>query len=108
LFEALCERDFKIYAESNGDKLFHYQDYNDNEIDAIIEMVEGTWGAFEIKLGTNQIDVAAGNLLRIKANIEKNPKRRPPKSLCLISGLSHAAYTHPDGVFVVPITALKD
>lgn len=107
LFEALCVRDLKIYAEAIDAKVFHYQDYNNNEIDAVVEMRDGSWGAFEIKLGANQIDDAAQNLLRIKESIEKDPKGKPPKVLCIICGLSNAAYTRPDGVRVVPITALK-
>lgn len=108
LFEALCERDLRIYAESNDAKLYHYQDYNDNEIDAVVEMPDGSWGAFEIKLGANQLDAAAEKLLKIKSGIEKDPKGKPPKILCIVCGLSNAAYVRPDGVIVVPITALKD
>lgn len=108
LFEALCERDLKIYADTFDAKLFHYQDYYGNEIDAVVEMPDGSWGAFEIKLGANQLEAAAQNLLRIKNSIEKDPKGKPPKTLCIICGLSHAAYLRPDGVFVVPITALKN
>ena len=65
LFEALCERDLKIYAETFDAKLFYYQDYYGNEIDAVVEMPDGSWGAFEIKLGANQLDSAARNLLQI-------------------------------------------
>ena len=57
LFEALCEHDLRIYAEAFGGKLFHYQDYQEKEIDAVVEDPNGEWGAFEIKLGANQIDV---------------------------------------------------
>ena len=78
LFEALCERDLKIYAESFGGKLYHYQDYLGKEIDAVIEMPDGSWGAFEIKLGANSIDEAADNLTSIKKAFEKDPKGRPP------------------------------
>ncbi|MFA5546505.1 MAG: DUF4143 domain-containing protein [Sphaerochaetaceae bacterium] len=108
LFEALCERDLNIYAEANDAKLFHYQDYQDNEIDAVVEMPNGSWGAFEIKLGAHQLDDAAEKLLRIKSTIESEPKGRPPKILGVICGLSNAAYIRPDGVHVIPITALKD
>ena len=107
LFEALCERDLKIYAESFNAKLFHYQDYDNNEIDAIIELDDGRWCAFEIKLGANQIDSAAENLLSIKKKIEKNGGI-VPSVMCVISGLSNAAYQRDDGIFVVPITALKN
>lgn len=108
LFEALCERDLKIYAESFGASLYHYQDYDNKKIDAVIELSNGEWCAFEIKLGANQIDEAAKNLLDINKKIEKDPKGKPAKVLCVICGLSNAAYKRPDGVYVVPITALKN
>lgn len=108
LFEALCERDLKIYAETFGASLYHYQDYSGREIDAVIEMPDGSWCAFEIKLGANQIDAAAENLLKIQKEIQNDPKGRPPKVLCVLCGLANAAYQRPDGVYVIPLTALKN
>ena len=107
MFEAMCERDLKIYAESFGASVYHYQDYRNREIDAVIELDDGRWCAFEIKLGANQIDAAAANLVSIRDDIAKEEKGVPPSILCVISGMSNAAYRRPDGVFVVPITALK-
>lgn len=107
LFEALCERDLKIYAESFDAELYHYQDYNNNEMDAVIAMPDVKWCGFEIKLGANQIDMAAENLIKIKNEI-KASGGIAPDSLCVICGLSNAAYQRPDGVFVVPITALRN
>jgi uncharacterized protein len=107
LFEALVEHDLKIYAESFGANIFHYQDYNNKEIDAVIEMSDGRWCAFEIKLGANQIDKAAASLVALKDSIESN-KGITPSVLCVICGMSNAAYVREDGVFVVPITALKN
>lgn len=106
LFEALCERDLRIYAESFGGELYHYQDYRNQEIDAVIEMPDGSWAAVEIKLGANQIDSAAENLLKIKGNIE-SAGGKGPSSLIVLCGLSAAAYQRPDGVYVVPLTAIK-
>ena len=108
LFEALCERDLKIYAESFGGSLYHYQDYQGREIDAVIELPDSQWCAFEIKLGANQIDDAAQNLLDIKKAFESDPKGKPPAVLCVLCGMANAAYQRPDGVYVVPITALKN
>lgn len=108
LFEALCERDLRIYAASFGAHLYHYQDYKNQEIDAVVELPDGQWCAFEIKLGANQIDVAAENLLTIQKQFEADPKGKPPAVLCVLCGLTNAAYQRPDGVFVVPLTALKD
>lgn len=107
LFEALVERDLKIYAESFGARLFHYQDYANREIDAIVELNNHEWCAFEIKLGANQIDEAAENLVKIGKSVGEM-KKKPPKILCVICGLSNAAYKRDDGVFVVPITSLKN
>ncbi len=106
IFESLCEHDLKIYAEYNGAKLFHYRDEKGNEADAIIEFPNGEWGAFEIKLGANQVDDAAKELLKIKKIMDKESDN-PPKVLCVICGMSNMAYKREDGVFVVPITALK-
>ncbi len=107
LFESLCERDLRIYSDSFDAKLYHYQDYNNREIDAVIELSDGKWCAFEIKLGANQIDKAAECLLNLKKSIEEEGGIAP-SVLCVICGLSNAAYIRDDGVFVVPITALKD
>lgn len=106
LFEAMVERDLKVYADSFNAKCYHYQDYQDKEIDCVIELEDGDWCAFEIKLGANQIEKAANDLLNLKKQImEENGKA--PSVLCVICGLSNAAYKRPDGVYVVPITALK-
>lgn len=107
LFEALCERDLRIYAESFGAALYHYQDYRNREIDAVVELSDGRWCAFEIKLGANQIDAAAKNLLDIQREMTADPKGKPPVVLCVLCGMSNAAYRRADGVFVVPPTALK-
>ena len=108
LFEALCERDLRIYAESFGGALYHYRDYSGREIDAVITLPDNRWCAFEIKLGANQIDAAAAGLLAVMREIEEDPKGKPPAVLCVICGMSNAAYRRPDGVLVVPITALKN
>ncbi len=106
LFEALCERDLWIYARYIGGRLLHYRDANGMESDAIVEMEDGTWGAFEIKLGANKMDEAAENLLKFRRKMEKHGADRMPSVLCVICGLSEYAYRREDGVYVVPITML--
>ena len=106
LFEAMVERDLKIYADSFNAKCYHYQDYQNKEIDSVIELENGEWCAFEVKLGANKIEEGAQNLLNIKKEIEKEGGK-VPSVLCVICGLSNAAYKRPDGVYVVPITPLK-
>jgi len=107
MFEALCERDLRIYAESFGANLYHYQDYKNGEIDAVIELENGDWCAFEIKLGANKIEEGAANLKAICAGIEKDGGKLPA-ICCVICGMTNAAYRREDGVFVVPLTALKN
>ncbi len=106
LFESLVERDLYSYSECFNAKLYHYQDYKNNEIDAVIELENGEWCGFEIKLGANQIDAAASNLVKINNQIIKEVGK-PAKALCVICGLSNAAYKRQDGVYVVPITSLR-
>ena len=106
LFEAMVERDLKIYADSFNAKCYHYQDYQDKEIDSVLELENGEWCAFEIKLGANQIEKAAKDLISIKEQIKKE-NGKEPSVLCVICGLTNVAYKRPDGVYVVPITTLK-
>lgn len=106
LFEALCERDLKLYAQALGGQLYHYQDYKNNELDAVVQLPDGRWGAFEIKLGAHQIDEAAEKLVKMQSLFKQN-QGLDPTVLCVICGMSNAAYKRPDGVYVVPITSLK-
>ena len=105
LFEGMCERDLQIYAEANGGNLFHYNDGR-REIDAIVEMPDRRWGAFGIKVGTNRIDSAAENLIRTTERMEEF--HSSPSFLCVLCGTESAAYRREDGVYVVPITRLKN
>lgn len=107
LFEAMVERDLKIYADSFDAKCYHYQDYLNREIDSVIELENGEWCAIEIKLGVNAIESAAKNLVNIRDSI-KESNGKEPSILCVICGMTNAAYRRPDGVYVVPITALKN
>ena len=106
LFEALCVRDLRVYANAFGAELYHYQDYKNHEIDAVIELPDKRWCAIEIKLGANQIEKAAENLLKINAAI-RDTNGQPASCLMVVCGLSNAAYQRPDGVYVLPITMLK-
>lgn len=106
LFEALCIRDLRIYADYHGTSVYHYSDEDNNEADAIIQLNDGRWGMFEIKVGFNQVDAAANGLISLKEKFYRETKSEPA-FLCVICGMSMAAYKRPDGVFVVPVTALK-
>ena len=71
-------------------------------------MNDGRWCAIEIKLGANQIDSAAENLIRIYNEMKEDPKAVLPSYMCIVCGLSNAAYQREDGIYVIPLTALKD
>lgn len=103
MFEGMCYRDLCVYAESLNGKVYQYRDGNGLEIDNIIELKNGDFGAFEVKLGANQIDDAAKNLIKFSKNVSKKPK-----VLCVIVGDLNSAYRRDDGVYVVPIGLLKD
>ena len=106
LFEALVERDLRIYCEGMNADLMHYQDYGNRELDAVVEMESGAWAAVEIKIGVNQEEDAAARLVALRDEMKADPKGKPPESLVLIVGMSSAAYRRPDGVIVVPVGCL--
>ncbi len=105
-FEAMCERDLDIYIRSMGGRLFHYRDHNNREVDAVAELRDGRYALFEIELGTREIDDAAENLIRIREIWQGKGVDRMPEFMCVICGMSNAAYRRNDGIYVVPITAL--
>ncbi len=104
LFESLAIRDLRIYAEANDGKVFHYRDSRGLEIDAIAEYPDGTWGAFEIKLGIGAADDAAINLLKLAAKIDTE-KVKAPSALTVITG-NGFAHRRKDGVNVVPLSVM--
>lgn len=106
LFESLCVHDLKAYATVFDGKVTHYLDGNGNEIDAVVEHPDGRWGAFEIKTGAHEIDDGADSLLRIDNIVRNQENGRPPAFLCVICGMTNAAYRRDDGVYVIPPTAL--
>ncbi len=107
MFESLCVRDLKIYAESLGGSVFHYRDATGREADAIVEMPDGRWGAFEVKTRLNKSEEGAKSLKRMADYVESKGWRKP-EFLCVLCGESPVAFTRPDGVHVVPVTSLKD
>ena len=106
LFEALCVRDLRIYSDYHRAQVYHYSDEKNNEVDAIIELEDGRWGMFEIKIGFNQVEDASQKMLTMRDRFV-NESKLEPTFMCVICGMANAAYKRPDGVFVIPITALK-
>lgn len=106
LFESLCDRDLRIYAEAIDGQVFHYRDGSGLEADAVIALNDGRWAAVEVKLGSKEIDEAAGHLLKLKDKVNTE-KMREPSFLMILTG-TEVAYRREDGVYVVPLGCLKD
>jgi predicted AAA+ superfamily ATPase len=106
LFEALCARDIRIYAQRNDGDVFHYRDKTGLEADMIVQLRDGRWGAIEVKLGNKQIEEAANNLLKLKEKIDTD-KMCEPSFLLILTGGQYA-FRRKDGVLVVPIGCLKN
>ena len=106
LFEALCARDLRVYAQRNDGDLFHYRDKTGLEVDMIVQLRDGRWGAVEVKLGNRQIEEAASNLLKLKERIDAD-KMREPSFLLILTGGQYA-FRRKDGVLIVPVGCLKN
>ncbi len=104
LFESLVTHELRVYAQANDAKVYHYHDSNGLEIDAIIQKYNGDWCAFEIKLGTGQIEGAAASLNKF-VSILNDKKVTAPKSLNIITGTG-ISYTRNDGVNVISLASL--
>lgn len=102
LFESLCIRDLRIYAAMHGGSVFHYRDTSGLEVDAIVELPTGSWGAFEVKLGGEEnVAQAASNLLKMKDKISTSRQQDLGALVVLTAG--ETSYTRDDGVHVVPL-----
>ena len=104
LFESLATHELRVYAQANDAKVYHYRDSSSLEVDAIVQKYSGEYAAFEIKLGTGQIDVAAANLTKFAAVIDTT-KTQAPQSLNIITGTG-ISYTRADGINVISLSSL--
>lgn len=108
LFETLCIRDLRIYADSISGEVYHYRDKDGQECDAVIHLRNGKYGLIEIKLGGDTlIEEGARNLKAMEAKIDTD-KMNTPSFLMVLTGVGNYAYRRKDGVFVVPISSLKN
>lgn len=105
LFEAMCMRDLKIYAAALEAQVLHYRDGEGLECDAVILLPSGDYGLIEIKLGGEQEEIAAANLLKLESLLVE--KGSMPVFKMILTGGNYS-YLRDDGVYVVPITMLKD
>ena len=106
LFESLAVRDLRVYAQPLGFDTFHYHDSDELETDIVIQGLDGTWAAFEVKLnsGPRQIEEAATALKRLQGKAHK--RRANQLALMAVVTATKTAYMRPDGVAVIPLTTL--
>ena len=108
LFETLCIRDLRVYAESIKGKVYHYRDANDLECDAVIHLRNGSYGLIEIKLGGDHlINDGVETLKKLESRIDIT-KMKNPSFLLVLTATGKYAYRREDGVYVVPIGCLKN
>ena len=108
LFETMCIRDLRIYAESLDGEIMHFRTKENLECDAVIHLRNGNYGLAEIKLGGEKlIEEGARNLKKIRSLLDTT-KMKEPSFLMVITGTTPYAYKREDGVYVVPIGCLRN
>lgn len=108
LFESLCIRDLRIFADTLGGTVYHYRDKTGLECDAVLHLRNGSYGLIEIKLGGDRlVEEGAQTLLSLTKKIDTT-KMKAPSFLMVLTGTSHYAFRREDGVLIVPICCLKD
>ena len=108
LFETLCIRDLRVFADSLNGEVYHYRDRDGQECDAVAHLGNGKYGLIEIKLGGDRlIEEGAKSLKAMEAKIDTD-KMNAPSFLMVLTGTGDYAYRRQDGVYVVPIGCLKN
>ena len=108
IFETLCVRDLRVYADSLNGDVFHYRDKDGQECDAVIHLRNGKYGLIEIKLGGDKlIEDGANNLKKMESKIDLE-KMGKPSFLMVLIGVGDYAYRRSDGIYIVPIGCLKN
>ena len=106
LFESLCIHDLRIYAESIDGGVYHYRDKSGLEVDAIVWLADGRWGAVEVKLGAGEVDKACDSLLKLKQAVDAD-KMNEPSFLMVLTGTEYA-FQMKNGIWIVPLGCLKN
>lgn len=106
LFEALCVRDLRVFADALGGNVYHYRDKDGLECDAVIHLRNGAYGLIEVKLGGDKlIEEGAKNLIALRDKIDTQEMKQPA-FLMVLTATGDYPYRRMDGVLVVPIGCL--
>ena len=108
MFETLCVRDLRVYADALGGKVYHYRDANGLECDAVVHLPNGSYGLVEIKLGGDKlIGEGIENLNKLTGKIDTT-RMKAPAFRMILTAVGERAYKRTDGILVVPVGCLKN
>ncbi|MDD3253139.1 MAG: DUF4143 domain-containing protein [Lachnospiraceae bacterium] len=108
LFETMCVRDLRVFADALGGQVYHYRDKSGLECDAVIHLRNGNYGLIEIKLGGDTAIEHGAETLKMLAGKIDTDKMKAPSFEMVLTGTGRYAYRRPDGIYVVPIGCLRD
>ena len=104
LFESAAVHDLTVYASAMGGETRHYRDSNGKEVDAIVALPDGRWGAVEVKLGGGQVSAGVESLNKVIDQIDTDAVGEPAFRL-VVTGTGPILTTDNDTV-ITPLTAL--
>lgn len=108
LFETLCVRDLRVFAEALDGKVYHYRDKSGLECDTVVHLRNGSYGLIEIKLGGEKLIQEGVDALTDLADKIDTTKMKKPSFMMVLTAVGQYAYKREDGVLIVPIGCLKD
>lgn len=108
LFECLCVRDLRIYAEALGGSVAHFRNKAGLECDAVVHLRNGDYGLVEVKLGGEKLIQEGALTLRKLSGLIDTTKMKAPAFLMILTGTTGYAYRREDGIYVVPVTTLRN
>lgn len=107
IFETLCVRDLRVYAEVLKGDVFHFRDKSGLECDAVIHLRNGLYGLVEIKLGGQSlIEDGARTLNALEQLIDTSKMKSPSFKMILTASGDHAYKRPEDKIYIVPIGCL--
>ena len=108
IFETLCVRDLRIFADALDGHVSHYRDKNGLECDAVIHLRNGSYGLIEIKLGGDKLINDGIKALKNLTNKIDTTRMKEPSFRMVLTAVGKYAYRQEDGIYIVPIGCLKD
>ena len=108
VFENMAVRDLSVYARAldllDDVPVRYYRDDSGVEADAIVQLADGRWAAFEFKVSEDKVEKGVASLERMRRKVCENPRSqtRPPEFMAVITGVGEYAREVAEGIVVVP------